>query len=153
VRRLLIICPASLVDQWQQRLRDFFDIRTQVYSPESDREGRDFWGPSVLQVVASLQTLRLNTGGRWERLLAAEPWDLVLVDEAHHLNSDEEDTATHGYRLLKRMREANRVRAMVFFTGTPHRGKDYNFLALLTLLRPDLFDAERPMNEQLGHLS
>jgi RNA polymerase sigma factor (sigma-70 family) len=152
VKRLLIICPAGLVEQWQYRLRDLFDVRTQVYAPEGDRPGRDFWGPPVLQVVASLQTLRLDNGGRWERLLAADPWDLVLVDEAHHLNSDEEDAATHGYRLLKKMRDANRIRALVFFTGTPHRGKDYNFLALLALLRPDLFDPERPMSEQLPPL-
>ncbi len=151
-KRLLIICPAGLVDQWQQRLRDLFEIRTQVYSPDSDREGRDYWGHPTLQVVASLQTLRLNSGGRWDRLLDADTWDLVLVDEAHHLNSDEEDTATHGYRLLKQMQEANRIRSLVFFTGTPHRGKDYNFLALLALLRPDRFDPERPMSEQLSRL-
>jgi superfamily II DNA or RNA helicase len=161
VKRLLIICPAGVVDQWQHRLRDLFDVRTQVYSPESDREGRDYWGPPALQVVASLQTLRLNSDEdgetthayrRWARLLEAEPWDLVLVDEAHHLNSDEDDAATHGYRLLKKMEEANRIRSLVFFTGTPHRGKDYNFLSLLSLLRSDLFDPERPMSEQLARL-
>jgi hypothetical protein len=152
VKRLLIICPASLVEQWQQRLRDLFDVRTLPYAPDSDRADGDFWGVPVMHVVASLQTLRLDKGGRWDRLLAAEPWDLVLVDEAHHLNSDEEDAATHGYRLLKRMQEANRIRSLVFFTGTPHRGKDYNFLALLALLRPDLFDPERPMTEQLARL-
>lgn len=161
VKRLLIICPAGLVDQWSQRLRDLFDIRTQVYSPDSDREGRDYWGPPALQVVASLQTLRLNSDepddkslarGRWARLLGGEPWDLVLVDEAHHLNSDEADAATHGYRLLKKMQDASRIRSLVFFTGTPHRGKDYNFLALLNLLRPELFNPERPMREQLANL-
>lgn len=161
VKRLLIICPAGLVDQWGQRLHDLFGIHTQVYSPDSDREGRNYWGPPALQVVASLQTLRLNSDEdgastsayrRWDRLLAAEPWDLVLVDEAHHLNSDEEDAATHGYRLLKKMQEAKRIRSLVFFTGTPHRGKDYNFLAILNLLQPELFNPERPMSEQLANL-
>ena len=45
--------------------------------------------------------------------------------------------------------ESNRL---LFFTGTPHRGKDFQFLALLQLLRPDLFDPRRPIGEQLQNL-
>src|SRR5262245_60135229 len=33
VHRLLILCPASLVEQWQYRLRTMFDIRTSIYLP------------------------------------------------------------------------------------------------------------------------
>ena len=40
----------------------------------------------------------------------------------------------------------------VFFTGTPHRGKEYGFLSLLKLLRSDLFDPDRPLEGQLAHL-
>ena len=42
---------------------------------------------------------------------------------------------------------------MVFFTGTPHRGKNYGFLALLHLLRPDLFDLQKSLQSQLPLLS
>src|SRR5262249_14213552 len=44
VRRLLIICPASLVEQWSQRLRTMFDIRVAIYTGEADTERTDFWG-------------------------------------------------------------------------------------------------------------
>ena len=43
VRRILIIAPASLVHQWQQRLRTMFDIRCSVYTTEADDPRVDFW--------------------------------------------------------------------------------------------------------------
>jgi superfamily II DNA or RNA helicase len=151
VRRLLVLCPASLVGQWQYRLRTMFDIRLTAYSPDADTPKADFWNTQN-QVVASVQTLRADKHGRHKRLEEADPWDMVVVDEAHHLNAAEGTGATLGYTLVEKLSEAGRIRSMVFFSGTPHRGKDYGFLALLKLLRPDLFDTRRPLDEQLGHL-
>ncbi|MFC1805393.1 DEAD/DEAH box helicase [Planctomycetota bacterium] len=151
VRRVLILSPASLVEQWQFRLRTMFDIRLAVYSGAADTPRTAFW-ETHNQVIASLQTLRLDRHGRAQRVLEAEPFDLLMVDEAHHLNADEQHGATLGYQLVRRLVEAGKVRSMVFFTGTPHRGKDFGFLALLQLLRPDLFDAKRNLREQLSGL-
>ena len=151
VSRLLIVCPASLVQQWQVRLKSMFDIRLASYVPEADTANSDFWHTHP-QVVASLQTLRLDRNDRHNRLLEAPPWDLVLVDEAHHLNADEEEGPTLGYKLFDRLIADGRIKSMVFFTGTPHRGKDFGFLSLLKLLRPDLFDPRKPLQPQLVHL-
>ncbi len=151
VNRLLILCPASLVEQWQYRLRTMFDIRLARYVPEADNDRSDFWYTHPA-VVASLQTLRKDSRGRHDRMLTAPPWDLILVDEAHHLNADEQGGPTLGYRFVEKIVQANRVTSMVFFTGTPHRGKNYGFTSLLRLLRPDLFDPRRPLQEQLPHL-
>ncbi len=151
VRRLLILCPASLVEQWQYRLRTMFDIRLTQYAPDVDTERSDFWNTHS-QVVASLQTLRLDREGRQRRLQESDPWDLLIVDEAHHLNADEQAGPTLGYELVKQLVENNRVASILFFTGTPHRGKNYGFLSLLSLLRGDLFDQRRPLAEQLRFL-
>lgn len=148
VNRLLIICPASLVDQWQTRLREMFDIRIAKYVSEADTAKSDFWHTHP-QVVASMQTLRKDGNERHDRMLEAPAWDLILVDEAHHLNADEQGGPTLGYRFLEKIVEANQVNSMVFFTGTPHRGKNFGFLSLLKLLRPDLFDPKKPLHEQL----
>ena len=130
VNRLLIIVPAHLVEQWQYRLRTMFDIRVARYFPEADTEKADFWGTHS-HVVASLQTLRLERKDRRQRLMESGPWDLVLVDEAHHLNADEEQGPTLGYRLIRDLNEARLIESMLFFTGTPHRGKNYGFLSLM----------------------
>ena len=151
VRRLLIICPASLVEQWHQRLRTMFDIRVAIYAGDADTERTDFWGTHD-KVAASLQTLRIEKTGRHRRLLESDPWDLVVVDEAHHLNADEKGGPTLGYRLLEKLVENNRVKSMLLFTGTPHRGKNFGFISLLKLLRPDLFDPKKTLGPQLPHL-
>lgn len=151
VRRLLILCPASLVDQWQNRMRTMFDIRLARYVSPADTEKSDFWHTHP-QIVVSLQTLRQDANDRHKRLLEAPPWDLVIVDEAHHLNSDDKSGPTLGYSLVERLNQENKIRSMIFFTGTPHRGKNFGFLSLLQLLRPDLFDPKRPLQEQLAGL-
>lgn len=152
VKRVLVLCPASLVEQWQYRLRTMFDIRLTRYLPEADTARSDFWHTHP-QVVASLQTLRADKRGRHERMLEAPDWDLLVVDEAHHLNADEQAGPTLGYQLISKLVDARKFRSMLFFTGTPHRGKNFGFLALLRLLRPDWFDPKQPMADQLGRLS
>jgi ERCC4-related helicase len=152
VKRLLVLCPASLVDQWQYRLRTMFDIRLTPYAPHLDNARSDYWNTHS-QVVASLQTLREDRKGRHQRLLESAPWDLILVDEAHHLNAEEQGGATLGYQLIEKLEREQRARSLIFFTGTPHRGKDYGFLALLKLLRKDLFpDPKSPMQHYLPYL-
>ncbi len=142
VRRLLILTPASLVAQWQYRLRDMFDIRLQRYVSQADTDRSDYWGTASM-VVASFHTLRNEQRGARQRLLEADPWDLVIVDEAHHLNADERMGDTLAYGLLAELNQRRKTESLLFFTGTPHRGKDYGFFKLMQLLRPDLFNPER----------
>lgn len=152
VQRLLVLAPASLVDQWQQRMREMFDIRLARYTGEADKPGYDFWGTNPM-VVASAQTLRSDHKERRKRLLEAPSWDLVVADEAHHMNNDAKSGATLAWELIEQLQDRRRIASMVFFTGTPHRGKDFGFLSLLKLLKPEMFDPKRPMEDQLGALS
>lgn len=150
-RRILILTPSALVEQWQYRMRTMFDVRLAVYTTEADTPKSGFWETQNM-VVASLHTLRFDYNNRQDRLLSAEPWDLVIVDEAHHLNFDEKQGPTLGYTLLQKLSENNLTHSMLFFTGTPHRGKNFNFLALMKLLNPDDFDPKTPLSEQLVYL-
>jgi len=151
LRRLLILVPASLVEQWQARMKDMFDIRAQVYSSEVDTPKNRFWEVSDC-VVASLDTLKMDNPGRRERFFAAEPWDLVVVDEAHHLNNEKKSGATQGYALIEEMEEQEKFRDLLFFTGTPHKGKNFSFLSLMRLLAPKEFNPNGVMELQLDKL-
>ena len=151
VRRLLILAPAKLVPQWQYRLKDMFDIRLQRYVAEADTRRGDFWG-TASQVVASLHTLRGDGRGARQRLLDADPWDLVVVDEAHHLGLDKKTGATLAYSLVADLEARQKINSLLFFTGTPHRGKDFGFFGLMRLVRPDLFDPEKDGAGQLARL-
>jgi ERCC4-related helicase len=148
VRRLLILTPASLVEQWQYRLRTMFDIRLAVYRTDLDTARVDFWNTHN-QVVASLPTLRADRTGRHDRLLEAPGWDMVIVDEAHHLNADEKTGRTLGYELVEKLNNQQKITSCIFFTGTPHRGKPYGFWSLMKLLQPDRFDPARSEAEQM----
>ena len=151
VRRLLILAPAKLVSQWQFRLKDMFDIRLQRYVTEADTQRGDFWD-TASQVVASFHTLRSEGRGARQRLLDAEPWDLVVVDEAHHLGLDQRTGQTLAYSLVADLQERRKINSLLFFTGTPHRGKDFGFFGLMHLVRPDLFDPEKDSADQLARL-
>ena len=151
VGRLLILAPASLVEQWQVRLREMFDIRISIYLAAADTETSDLWNTQD-RVIASAHTLRLDRGNRWGRLFDAKPWDLVLIDEAHHMNVDEQGHRALSYQLVEGLQERGRVQSLLLFTGTPHRGKDTGFLSLLKLLRPGEFDPEQPLEEQVEKL-
>jgi ERCC4-related helicase len=151
VKRLLILTPAPLVEQWQQRMREMFDIRLAIYLPELDRGKADFWN-THFQVVASLPTLRADNNNRHERLLDAETCDLVVVDEAHHLHATETTGKTLGLKLLEKMQEHGKITSLLLFTGTPHRGKSYGFWSLMNLLDNQLFNPNKKDSEQFPHL-
>lgn len=151
VRRLLVLAPAKLVPQWQARLRQMFDLRLQMYDREVDRPSADFWGTAQM-VVASVHTLRREVAeGKIEasQFLDAEPWDAVVVDEAHHLHADERTGETLSLQLLKEMEKRQKIGSLLLFTGTPHRGKDYGFFSLLSLLDESRFGPDKDPDEQI----
>jgi superfamily II DNA or RNA helicase len=103
-------------------------------------------------VVASIDTLRLDYHGRQERLLASDPWDLVIVDEAHHLNCDPKQGPTLGYNFIQTLLKNDKIGSMIFFTGTPHKGKNFSFLSLMKLLDNEAFDQKGTLAEHLNIL-
>ena len=137
--------------QWQARLKQMFDIRVQQYVASVDPRGGFFWDTASM-VVGSFHTLRGKKRGVRERLLEADPWDLVVVDEAHHFGADKRSGRTLAYELLEQMEERRKIRSLLLFTGTPHRGKDFQFYSLMRLVRADLFDPDQDAAQNLRHL-
>jgi SNF2 family DNA or RNA helicase len=153
-QRILILTPASLAEQWQERLREMFDIRFSIYTNDADTDSSDFWNTHD-RVVARISTVQMETKNnkRIERVLSSKQWDLVIVDEAHHLNAEEYSGKTLSYQLLEKMEGHNLINSLLFFTGTPHRGKDYGFWSLMKLLNPGVFGPSKDINEQFKQLS
>src|SRR3546814_12154431 len=76
------------------------------------------------------------------RLLTAEPWDLVIFDEAHRLSRRQyalKLERSDRYKLAEALR--HRTANMLLLTATTHQGRSDQFTALLELLRPGLADA------------
>lgn len=154
IRRLLVLAPAKLVPQWQKRMRQMFGIRLHIYDRSIDTPAVDFWDTAQM-VVASIHTLRREVSeGRAEgsRFLDADAWDAVVVDEAHHLNADERMGETLSFQLLRAMEKRRRIGSLLLFTGTPHRGKDFGFYSLLSLLDDTVFGPDKDEKAQLARL-
>ncbi|MEK0084090.1 DEAD/DEAH box helicase [Benzoatithermus flavus] len=132
-RRVLIVCPAPLVRQWQDEMRLKFGQHYEIY-------GRDFQVPEPSywrlhdKVIVSLDLAKRDKV-RGD-LCAAGGWDVVIFDEAHRLGRDDNGECTQRHRLAQELRR--QTPAMLLLTATPHQGKTPRFAALLKLVRPEL---------------
>ncbi|MBK7397256.1 MAG: DEAD/DEAH box helicase [Myxococcales bacterium] len=127
--RCLILTPAGLMPQWQDELRRRFHREFRVFESRipNDLEAVD-------QLLASIDTLKLQKFK--PALQVATPWDLVIVDEAHHLATTP-NVQTH--QLAQFLRSEKKARNLLFLTATPHSGNNEHFFNMLRILREDLF--------------
>jgi len=124
-KRVLVIAPPALVRHWAGELSEKAGIATRTTEDARLREdAQGFWqGPGV--VVASLALAR---SARFAPLVQAMPWDLVVVDEAHHVKN----RATAGWRLVDGLRS----RFLLLLTATPVETDLEEIYNLVTLLKP-----------------
>lgn len=134
--RILLLCPANLTSQWREQMDERFNEWFDILGAEIHIIDPRRWDYNP-RIIASIQTLRLPKH-REILLDSTQDWDLVIVDEAHHLtareygNEAEDLKKTKNYQLLERLRR--RARFFLFLTATPHQGEDDRFALLLRLL-------------------
>ncbi len=127
--RALIITPPGLRQQWADELRQRFDISSSVIDAASLSllAGSLPYGvnPWTLEsvVITSIDFIKQP---EVFRSVAAELWDLVIVDEAHQAN-----LASLRYEAVRSV--AARARHLVLVTGTPHAGDEQAYRALCEL--------------------
>ncbi|MEO8206576.1 MAG: DEAD/DEAH box helicase, partial [Chthoniobacterales bacterium] len=136
-RRVLIVAPGSLVEQWRDELFEKFGLEFRIFSKELEAaspSGNAFGDNDHLIV-------RLDQMSRNEELqaqLCAAGWDLVVFDEAHKLAAhfDGSKLSTTGrYRFAERL--GRDTRHLLLMTATPHNGKEEDFQLFLALLDSD----------------
>jgi len=133
--RTLIVAPAGLVSQWKREMAVKFGERFEEVDSQVLKGDNAVWlrNASVVTSIAFARQPHIRA------TLAAIPWDLVIVDEAHHM-AGYEDRATQAYQLGQIL--AAQTRHLVLATATPHKGDPVNFARLLQLLDPDIHDAQ-----------
>ena len=151
-KRILILTPAPLTIQWQERMSAQFDLGFDVYTTEQEKSSVNYW-ENHDQVIVSFPTMQVNTNERQNKILDSDAWDLVIVDEAHHMNAEARTGKTLEYQFFERLEEAGKIISTVLFTGTPHRGFDYGFWSLMRLVAPKDFNPKEKSAEQYSRLS
>jgi superfamily II DNA or RNA helicase len=127
VDSVLVLTPPSLVGQWREELEAKFDIpcaTTHDALLRSDPER--FWTQKCL--VASLALARRSEHAAH---IIARSFDLVIVDEAHHLR----DRNSRSYQLV----DALNKRFLLLLSATPVQNDLTELYNVLTLLKPGIF--------------
>jgi len=144
VRRVLIVVPESLVYQWLVEMLRRFNLMFSVFDEErcdamfdaDDGVPAELDNPfhSEQLIICSLRFL-VDNPSHAAQAVAGE-WDMLIVDEAHHLAWSEE-SASPEYQTIESL--AMRTPGILLLTATPEQlGKEGHF-ARLRLLDPNRF--------------
>jgi superfamily II DNA or RNA helicase len=138
-RRVLIVAPGSLVEQWRDELFEKFGLEFRIFSTmleQASPSGNAFEDNDQL-------ILRLDQISRNEDLQAklySCTWDLVIFDEAHKLAAHffgQQIKRTKRFDLAEKLGAT--TRHLLLMTATPHNGKEEDFQLFLSLLDSDRF--------------
>ncbi len=156
VQRALIVVPDSLLHQWLVEMLRRFNLLFSIIDAErcealEDSDENPFESSQL--VLCTLSFLR-DHPAQHARALAAE-WDLLIVDEAHHLHWSEE-SASPEYRCIEAL--AKQAQGLLLLTATPEQLGVASHFARLRLLDPDRyydlqsFIAEEHKHQQVNRL-
>lgn len=136
VRRALVLVPESLTHQWFVELLRRFNLWFSIYDEarctecERSEPGQNPFLAAQL-ALASTDFLAANETRREQAVAAG--WDLLIVDEAHHLEWTPE-SASAGYQLVEQL--AARTPGLLLLTATPTQLGLAGHFARLRLLDP-----------------
>ncbi|RUW37699.1 helicase-related protein, partial [Mesorhizobium sp. M1E.F.Ca.ET.041.01.1.1] len=151
LKRVLVLAPKNVCRQWQIELREKFNLNWPIYdgqklnwyrSPARDHDfeklvSREAWHRQPFVIMSSHLARRQDR--QREILDGADPWDLVVLDEAHHARTKGAGTpqAKGPNRLLQLMRSLRRrTNGLILLTATPlqvHATELWDLLDLLGL--------------------
>ena len=146
VRRVLFLLPAGLTLQWQEELREkgglvvprLKNANTLVW-PDGSVEQLDSLYDALDQnlLIMSRELARLPDNRRI--LFTSDPWDLVLMDEAHAARRGKQEegefnSSTLLLNLLRELQARGKVRSFLFLSATPMQTSPWEPWDLLGVL-------------------
>ena len=158
-RRAMIVVPDSLLHQWLVEMLRRFNLLFTIIDhgdgvPECDGEGEEGdSGPAANPFESSqlvLCTLSFLTENPDRQAQAREAgWDLLIVDEAHHLQWSEQQPSPE-YLCIEAL--AAHARSLLLLTATPEQLGIASHFARLRLLDPDrYYDLQAFIDEEFKH--
>ncbi|MGC1378185.1 MAG: SNF2-related protein [Anaerolineales bacterium] len=138
VQRVMVVTPAALVEQWREELATKFGLPGFVSSADAEfrAAGADAWQRFPL-LIASLATARRAEN---RARLAEIPFDLIVVDEAHHLKNRN----SASWKFINELQR----KYILLLTATPVENNLDELYNLITLLKPGQLKTPREFRKQ-----
>jgi SNF2 family DNA or RNA helicase len=118
VKKALILVPASLVSQWA------IELNSKFYIPAIPQKKAYVWEQCDV-VVASIDTAKRQPH---REIVLAQPYDMVIIDEAHKLKNPK----TKNYEFIRLLKK----KFCLLLTATPVQNKLEEIFNLVSLLKP-----------------
>ena len=136
VKSALILAPSSLINQWKEELKCKFDLDVVASTDPMFKDNPEqFWQAPFLLV--SLQTARSR---RNMDTVCARSYDMLIVDEAHHLKNQ----TTLNWKLVNAIQKT----FLLLLTATPVQNNLEELYNLVTLLKPGHLKTRKAFKEQ-----
>ncbi len=138
-RRIVIVAPGSLVEQWRDEMFEKFGLEFRIFSKDLESatpSGNPF--EDLDHLIVRLDQMARNED--LQEKLCAAGWDLVVFDEAHKLAAHffgNKLEKTGRFKLAENL--GAQTRHLLLMTATPHSGKEEDFQLFLSLLDSDRF--------------
>jgi superfamily II DNA or RNA helicase len=131
-RSVLVLVPPSLIEQWQGEMRRKFSIELTSHDDPAFRElGSSAWS-TFDRVIASTHTAKREPH---RSAILARRWDMIVVDEAHHLRNRNTQLWKFASEIQKQF--------VLLLTATPVQNNLEELFNLVTLLEPGLLSTAR----------
>ncbi|HLC16527.1 MAG TPA: DUF3883 domain-containing protein [Thermodesulfovibrionia bacterium] len=148
VKRILIVIPGHLKDQWRRELKERFDESFEVIDRNRlDSVYRENVWHKVNQVITSIDFAKMDDV---IPSLSSSNFDLIIVDEAHKMSAytyGKKTQKTSRYKLGEVLSKI--AEHLLFLTATPHKGDTENFRLFLDLLEPGFFATDAMVYESV----
>ena len=150
VKRCLVIVPPNLRRQWQFELKTKFNEVFSILDTDTVRHlqrTEGFTGNPFVRYNSIIVSDAWVTSDKRSEDVRQVDWDMIIVDEAHHVRSTRQGNriaTTRLYRLMRDLADPARVgkRSMLFLTATPMQLQTHELYSLVELLDPVLFASE-----------
>lgn len=135
-KNVLILTPPPLVSQWKEEMYTKFGIEFMTTDDtEFAKDQAEFWKNK--HIIASIHTAK---GKNSMPHVVKEFFDIVVVDEAHHLKN----RATQSWKLVNQLKK----KFIFLLTATPVQNNLIELYNLITLLKPGQFKTERLFKQE-----
>ncbi|MAR89992.1 MAG: RNA polymerase-associated protein RapA [Pseudomonadales bacterium] len=148
VQRILILVPDSLVHQWLVEMRRRFNMAVRVLDQDQCEalcEQQDTDNPFGYEQLVLCSIQFLQRAPRWAQAALDTPWDLLIVDEAHHL-AWEPGAPSPAYELVEAF--SRQAAGLLLLTATPEKEGPESHFAQLHLLDPHRYQSLEQFLEQ-----